>query len=259
MRWISLFFGLMTLSSINNCYFNPIVNGFLNPLEEEKNSGVFWGLLGIPSTEFNITGQLKSNAGVAVVNASIKIKGSESLTSTTNDAGRFHITGPSGSIQLEVNDNGTKFTLDLLVMPPMVSLVTIGNSSYTITNLESYPATSEIPSYFDLVASLPYEGLVIIDEDYMSIFGTGFYFKFSEDLETVADYDQWAAQNFIVSPTISFGSVANSTNAIIIGVAMNTFTIQTDYTLTLMPGIRSVSGKSIKSNTIRFRIESLPL
>ncbi|TGK51704.1 carboxypeptidase regulatory-like domain-containing protein [Leptospira kanakyensis] len=252
-----IYFLIIFLPFFSDCYFNPVVNGILNPLEEEKNSGAFLGLLGFAPTTFGITGQLKTNDGIAVVGATIQIAGSDSNKTVTNEAGRFHLTGPAGSLQLQVNHNGTEFKLEILVMPPIAHLVSIENSGYTVSNLETYPTTSEIPSYFDLVSSRPYDGLIITSSNYTSILGFGFYFKFSENLEEVGDYNLWRDQNFIVSPTIGLGILGISPDSITIVIPPENYGIQTDYVLTLMPGIRSATGKALKQPAIRFRIESV--
>ncbi len=256
---IPILIGFVFLFSSTNCYLNPVVNGILNPVEDENGAGTFLGLLGFAPSSFRITGQLKTNSGVAVVGATIQIAGSDSNKTVTNEAGRFQLIGTAGSLQLQVIDNGTEFKLEILVMPPIANIVSIENSGYTVSNLEIYPTTSEIPSYVDLVISRPYEGLVITDSNYSSVLGGGFYFKFSEDLETVGDYNLWRDQNFILSPTIGLSTVGVLANEIIILVPMNNYNIQTDYVLTLMSGIRSVTGKVLKQSPIRFRIESVPL
>lgn len=250
---------LLSISFFQNCYLNPVVNGILSPAKEEENNS-FLGLLGITPSSFGITGQLKSN-GVAVSGAVVKVINptSDSATSNTDVGGRFYVIGKPGTLELQVDHSGNIFTIEILVMPPNANLVAIGNASYTVSNLETYFSTSDIPVYFDLVSSRPYDGLIITDSNYSPILGAGFYFQFSEDLETVGDYDLWRDQNFILSPTIVLGSVGVSPNALYIMVPMNYYNTETDYVLTLMPGIRSVSGKVLKQTPIRFRIESLPL
>lgn len=250
---------LFPIMMFQNCYLNPFVYDLLNPIEKEDQTAAL-SLLGLVPSSFGITGQLMSN-GVAVSGASIRISGSTetSASSTTDSSGRFRLIGPTGTISLVVDHMGTIFKIELSVTPPNVTVLSIENSGYSLLNLEVYPSSSESPTYLDLTLSIPYEGLIIDNSNYVATVSPGFTFYFSEEIELPSDYDLWRDQNFLISPSLGFNSVSIGSNQVIIQVNSGTYISQTDYYLTLLPGIRATSGKSLKTTLIRFRIGALAL
>lgn len=248
---------LLSFSLFQNCFFNPVVNGLLSPLEEENNSA-YLSILGLAPSSFGITGQLKSN-GMAVEGAVVSIVNSTSeSTSTTDTGGRFHVIGKPGPIELQVNHSGTIFKIEILVMPPTATLVTIGNSTYKVSNLETYSSASDIPVYLDLVSSLPYDGMFIDDGNYSSI-SSQFMFSFTETLEMPADQFTWVSENFLINPSITLNSPAITGSVVTIMVDSGTIGENATYNLLLNTGIKSVTGKSIKPTIIQFRIGELGL
>ncbi|MBM9592418.1 hypothetical protein JWG41_20105 [Leptospira sp. 201903075] len=244
---------LLSFSLFQNCYFNPVVNGFLNPLAEEDNNAAYLGILGLAPSSYGITGQLKSN-GSAVVGAVVSVVSPQSeLTSTTDSGGRFHVIGKPGPIELQVNHSGTIFKIEILIMPPTVSLVSIGNSSYTVSNLEAYTSTTNAPVYLDIANSIPYDGMYIDFTNIQAISG-GFMFSFTEELEEPSDQFLWVAENFVVNPSITLNSPGLMGSAVSIMIDSGTITANTIYNLTLNSGIKSVSGKSLKPTNIQFRV-----
>ncbi|MCW7479641.1 hypothetical protein [Leptospira kanakyensis] len=253
-----IFFLIFFLPFFSNCYLNPVVNGILNPAEEE-NSNSTLGLLGLGSSAIIVTGQLMS-IGAGVSGATVRIAGSTDVTnqSITDIAGRFKLIGTTGSMTLEVNHISTTFTIEILVTPPIVTLVSISNSSYTVMKLEAYSSSIGNPTFFDLTSSMPFEGLNVNDNTtYTGTIGSGFIFNFSENLALPSNSNAWGNENFAISPSLTFMSTSVVNKNVTISVDSGTYAMQT-YTLTLLPGIISESGKSIKPTVIRFQVSYLP-
>lgn len=248
-----LFFPLVLLQ---NCYYNPVVYDLLNPIQEEDQSGLL-GILGLVPSSLGITGQLMLN-GAAVSGASVRIVNS-SEESITDSAGRFNLIGSSGTNNIEVNHNGTIFTIEISVLPPIITIISISNSSYSVFNLEPYDSSVGIPSYLELTSSIPYDGLFVDDGNFFPLLSSGFSFNFSEELEIPSDFDAWRMENFLVSENLGYGSTNITNSSVTIQINNGTYSADTDYTLILMPGIRSVSGKTVKPTYIRFRIGALAL
>ncbi|TGL17660.1 hypothetical protein EHQ42_09115 [Leptospira levettii] len=242
-----------------NCYLNPFVYDLLNPVEKEENPAAL-SLLGLGPTTFYVTGQLMV-AGTGVSGATVRISGSTDPTnvSTTDSAGRFKLIGSIGTMTLEVDVSGTKFTIELSVTPLAVTLISISNSSFTVFNLGASPSSASDVTYLDITSSMPYEGLIVSNGNYMATVSSGFSFNFSETLESPSNPDTWRDENFIIFPSLTFLSTSVGGNNVIFQVNSGTYLPETDYYLTLQPGIKSVSGKSIKLTIIRFRIGALYL
>ncbi|WP_108960746.1 hypothetical protein [Leptospira ellinghausenii] len=244
---------------IQNCYFNPFVYDLLNPVEKEENPAVL-SLLGLGPSTFYVTGQLMF-AGTGVSGATVRISGTSDLTnvSTTDSAGRFKLISSEGKMTLEVDVSGTKFTIELSVTPPLVTLVSISNTSFTVFNLGASPSSLGDVTYLDITSSMPYEGLIVANANYGMTISSGFSFNFSETLESPSDADTWRNENFLISPPLSFLSTSVGGNNVIFQVNSGSYLPETDYYLTLLPGIKSASGKSMKPTIIRFRIGALYL
>ncbi|MCW7479642.1 carboxypeptidase-like regulatory domain-containing protein [Leptospira kanakyensis] len=257
LRSVSVILSLWML--LGNCYFNPFVNGILNPTEEENNNSTL-GLLGLGPSSIIVTGQLIS-LGAGVSGATVKIADSTDTTnqSVTNSAGRFKLVGSAGTMTLEVDHLGTVFRIELSVTPPIVTLNSISNSTYTVYNLEAYSSSLGDISFLDLTSSMPYNGLVVANANYAITVGSGFSFFFTENLELPSDNNSWRNENFLISPALSLYSASVASNNVNFAIDSLSYLPQNDYTLTLMPGIKSTTGKSMKPTTIRFRIGALAL
>ncbi|MBL0955980.1 MAG: hypothetical protein IBJ01_14545 [Leptospira sp.] len=242
-----------------NCYLNPFVYDLLNPVEKEENPAAL-SLLGLGPSTFYVTGQLMV-AGTGVSGATVRISGSSDPTnvSTTDSAGRFKLIGSIGTMTLDVDVSGTKFTIELSVTPLLVTLVSISNSSFTVFNLGASPSSASDVTYLDITSSMPYEGLVVTNGNYMATVSSGFSFNFSETLESPSNPDTWRDENFLISPSLSFLSTSVGGNNVIFQVNNGTYLSDTDYYLTLLSGIKSITGKSMKPTVIRFRIGALAL
>lgn len=106
---------------LGNCYFNPVVNGLLNPVEEESNNS-FLSLLGFAGeTPALITGQIRDPNGVALSNLVLQTgltysqEKNTTPTFTTDTSGRFYIPYQTGSISFTVKMEGVYF-LNLLYL-----------------------------------------------------------------------------------------------------------------------------------------------
>ncbi|XDD46012.1 carboxypeptidase-like regulatory domain-containing protein [Leptospira sp. WS39.C2] len=243
---------------LQNCYLNPFVYDLLNPVEKEEDSA-FLSLLGLGPSSFIVTGQLIS-LGSVVSGATVKIADSTDITnqSITDSAGRFKLIGSAGNMTLEVDHLGTVFRIGLSVTPPIVTLNSISNSSYSVISLEAYSSILGDISFLDLTSSNPYNGLNVTDNTiYSATIGNDFLFVFSDNLEIPSDADAWRATNFIFTPSINFYSTAVSGNQAQIQVDTGSYMFGT-YTLTLMPGIKSTSGNSLRATVIQFQINHLP-
>ncbi|TGL25909.1 hypothetical protein EHQ46_00045 [Leptospira yanagawae] len=256
-RGICIFFLPFLLAQ--NCYYNPVVYDLLNPIKSEDQAA-FLSLLGLVPRSFRITGQLMSN-GSAVSEATVRVSGSNdsSASSTTDTSGRFQLNAPTGTVTLEVDHMGTVFKIELSITPPIAAIVSIENSTYSVINLEVYPSNAESPTYLELTFSMPYDGLQIDEFNFFGTVSSGFEFQFSEAIELPSDNDIWRAQNFIITPSLSFNSTAISGSTVDIMVDNGSYIPETDYYLTIMPGIKSTSGKSVKMTVIHFYVGALAL
>ncbi|MCW7460598.1 carboxypeptidase-like regulatory domain-containing protein [Leptospira limi] len=241
-----------------NCYLNPVVYDLLNPAEKEENPAAL-SLLGLGPSAMIVTGQIFSGPS-GVSGATVRIFGSTDPTnvSTTDSAGRFKLIGSEGTMNLQVEFSGTTFTIELFVTPIAVSLISISNSSFTVLNLGMYSSSLGNVSFFDLTSSNPYNGLIVSNNPiYTATIGNDFNFSFSENLEVPSDANQWRIDNILISPTLSYFSTSVSGNQVDIQVNPGSYSFQT-YTITLLPGIKSLSGKSLKQTMMQFQISFLP-
>ncbi|WP_246835848.1 hypothetical protein [Leptospira meyeri] len=263
---ISIRLLLLMFSFFQNCYFNPVVNGILNPVEKKEDSSLAaLGLVGPDgqSITVSITGQIKK-LGIAFANTEIKVIGSTFSTkdlvnsSTTNTAGRFYLNVPTGLVALQFSDSGTIVNIRMNITPFSATITSIDNLNYSIQNLDVYVPGAEPPVYLELVSSSPYDGLLIDDSNYSLITSSGFKFTFSEDVEYPSNLPQWLAENFITNPSIGFETAIISKNDVTL-ILSSSLTQFTPYTMTLNPGIKTVAGKTIKQTTILFLVGPLSL
>ncbi|TGL35708.1 carboxypeptidase-like regulatory domain-containing protein [Leptospira perdikensis] len=257
---------LLSFSLFQNCYFNPIVNGILNPKVEEADTSALLGLaggFGSQAVTVSITGQIKklgtafANTEVSLINPSFTSKNNAN-SSTTDSAGRFSLNVPTGSATLQFSDAGTPVNIQIEVSQTAAKILFIDNTNFTIQNLDVYVLGVEPPVYLELISSIPYDGLLIDDSNYSTITMGGFKFKFSEDLEYPSNQSVWLAENFITNPTIGFEfpSISKSDVTIVLSSSLSPLT---PYTITLNSGIKTVAGKSIKQTTIQFLVGPLGL
>lgn len=260
--------GLLFLlfSFFQNCYFNPVVNGILNPVEKEADSSLAaLGLVGFDSQSItvSISGQIK-RLGIAFAGTEVKVIGPSfsskdvANSSTTNEAGRFYLNVSTGLVTLQFSDSGTIVNIQISITPFSASVISIDNINYSIQNLDVYFPGEETPVYLELISSTPYDGLLIDDSNYSTITSTGFKFKFSEDVEYPSNLPLWQAENFITNPSITFETAIISKTDVTLPLP-NSLSQFTPYTITLNPGIKTVAGKRIKQTTILFLVGPLSL
>lgn len=262
----SILITFVFLFSTTNCYFNPLVNGLLNPKLEESDLSALLGLAGGSGNlgvTVNITGQIK-RLGVALEGVEIKLANSSFSTknqtnsSITNAAGRFYLSIPTGSPTLQFSDAGTIVNVQLGITPFSATVISSDNLGYQIQSLDVFFIGVEPPVYLELVSSVPYEGLLIDDGNYSSLIAGSFKFKFSEDLEYPSNPPLWLAENFITYPPMTFESPSISKNdvTIMLSSSLSPFT---PYIITLNSGIKTATGKSVRPTTIQFVVGALGL
>lgn len=250
---------------LGNCYFNPLVNGLLDPKVEETDSSALLGLAGGgQAVTVSITGQIKRlgtplvSTDVSILNPSFSPKDT-TTSSTTNSAGRFYLNIQTGLATLQFKDVSTTVTILLEVSPTSATVRSIDNPNYELQNLETYMFGGDPPVYLELITSTPYDGYIANNNaDPPTYIPSTFSFAFSENIDIPSDLTAWRNQNFEITGGITFKGLPNPIlpNLIQIDMDVATYSNQTNYVLTLKPGIRSISGKSIKTTTINFRIES---
>lgn len=253
-----ILFSFVFLFSTTNCYFNPLVNGVLNPKVEEADSSALLGLAGGQVVTVSITGQIR-RSGVALANTEISLgkpsfSAKKSATSTTtNTAGWFNLDIPAGPATLQFSDAGTPVTITLMVSPITATVISVNNSTYQIQNLEVYVSGEEPPVYLELISSMPYDGFLIDGSNYGILIGGSFKFKFSEVVAQPSEPSTWLAENFIMNPPLTFESPMISKEDVTIMLS-GSLLEYTPYTITLKSGIKSTTGKTIRPTTIQFRV-----
>lgn len=258
---ISMILGLWMV--LGNCYFNPAVNGILNPLEEENNNS-FLGLLGFAGeTPTLITGQIRDPNGVALSNLVLETgltfaqEKNTTPTFTTDTSGRFYIPYQTGSISFTVKMEGAyffEFTL-LVSNPNSIAYTTYGAPpGLEITGLGTLNA-NESPNFFELIDSTPRHNTTV------NFYLTQMIFTFSEPpiptIESGPMVTDWISQNIEISPSASFDNFMNvADNTLTINfISLPTYTI---YDLTLKPGVFSATGKPLTQRTIHFSYQHNP-
>ncbi|MCT8334650.1 carboxypeptidase-like regulatory domain-containing protein [Leptospira sp. 85282-16] len=251
------------LVSLTNCYFNPFVFDLLNPEKTKDNSSVLGMIAGLTNQTgtVQISGQLKkggaalSNVQITLQNVSPSVK-SQTNSSTTNSSGRFFLDTPTGIVSLQFSDSGTIVNFQLEVSKTSVTLVSIDKTNYQVQSFEVYELGVEPPAYFELIASMPYDGLYIDKDNFSSTIGSGSTFLFSDNLEELVEGTElgWAADNFIVTPAVYLLYVNVSTNYVHLSLDNASIQPSTTYTVTLNPGIKSKTGKSLKQSTFQFKV-----
>ncbi|TGK81428.1 hypothetical protein EHQ24_08905 [Leptospira noumeaensis] len=246
---------LVPFLMFQNCYFNPVVNGILNPKVEESDSSALLGLaggLGGSASTVSITGQIKK-LGVSLVGVDVSLgtplfSSKNTISSTTNTAGRFYLDIPTGSATLQFSDGGTLVTIQLMVTPIGATVGFINNSSYSVQNLDVYVLGSEPPVYLELLSSMPFDGAVINSSNYYDFVPDGrFLFTFSEEV----DYEASSSASFIINPSLDELTIDFSKENVYI---LPSFSLSPNqfYTITLNSGIKSLTGKSNRPTTIQF-------
>lgn len=257
-----------------NCYFNPLVNGILNPVEE-KDDPMGMIALGIAGTfsnapsQYVVTGQILSygmpddGLTLNVISSSSEPKNLPQSTST-DLGGRFYLLTSLGVteisvVQTEGGEEVYRFRLDIGINSIALTELMTG-TSYTITDLELQIPGNTI-EYFDLVSSYPSDNMTLpfAPESMMMLFSESLTSELlGMDSQGLLS---WWNNNIIITPSIYVTSVMiNSEEGQPpkdVSGYWSTQSIQNniDYTITLLPGIRSVTGKVLKSKIIRFRVE----
>ncbi|XDD46013.1 Ig-like domain-containing protein [Leptospira sp. WS39.C2] len=264
---------LCVFGSVGNCYFNPFVNGLLNP-EEVTDQNSFLGLLGFGfgTTGLQITGQIRDANGVAIEGLGLSPNTSFSQTKsnlpyTTDTGGRFYIPFQFGRFSYQVYQNGSLyFTLILNVSSATsISAETIGAPiGLEISNLSAYNVSSP-PSFFELVRVYTIQGddpPVEVNLHNQNAFNVNYlHLVFSESPESIpvdeGAVESWVASNITVNPPINLEAINSeitSGNTRQLGYAFP-FGGDTLYTVTFGSGIKSAAGKNLTPRTIVFCME----
>ncbi|PJZ47327.1 hypothetical protein [Leptospira brenneri] len=257
-----------------NCYFNPLVNGILNPVEEKDDPmgmmalGIAGAFSNVPS-QYVVTGQILSNGmpddglTLNVISRSSEPKNLPQ-SAFTDLGGRFYLLTSLGMtdisvVQTEGGEEVYRFSLEIGIGSVHLTELTTG-TNYTVTALELQIPGNTI-EYFDLVSSYPSNNMTMpFPPESMTLI-------FSESLtsELLGMNEEgllsWWNNNIIITPsiyvtTVMINSEEGQPPKDISGY-WSTQSIQNsiDYTITLFPGIRSATGKVLKTKTIRFRVE----
>ncbi|TGL51407.1 hypothetical protein EHQ59_10935 [Leptospira kemamanensis] len=264
---------LSILFAMTNCYYNPIVNGILNPVEE-TNQNSFLGLLGLGfgSSDLLITSQIRDGNGVAMVGLGLTPNTASFLSKssspyTTDAGGRFYVPYQFGRSSYQVFQNGSLyFTLILNVSSSTsISAETSGApTGLEISNLITYSASSP-PNFFELVRVFTIQGddpPVEVNLHNQNAFNVNYlYLVFSEEPESIpveeGAVESWVASNITVTPLINLEAINSeltSGNIRQLGYAFP-FGSDTLYSVTFGSGIKSASGKNLTPRTIVFCME----
>ncbi|EMJ89218.1 hypothetical protein [Leptospira meyeri] len=257
---------LLMFSFFQNCYFNPVVNGILNPLEKKEDSS-FLSLLGIGAETSNllITGQIRDQngsglTGLVFVPSPPSFQSKAALpTYTTDSSGRFYLPFQTGSTSYEVLQNGTPFfTLILIVVSPTeIGVGTNGApSGLEISDLTSISA-SEPPNFFDLVRVFYLEGGVTEINIHNANLGktpNPLVLEFSEPPASVDPEDvSWMPNSMMIIPAPSVGYLSPSVsgNQLIFSGAEGLMP-DTEYFIAFTSNIKSATGKLLSPRFVRF-------
>ncbi|TGK81429.1 hypothetical protein EHQ24_08910 [Leptospira noumeaensis] len=267
-----IYFIIFFLPFFSNCYFNPVVNGILNPLEEENNNS-FLGLLGLAQGTSNlmITGQIRNPNGVVMLGLGLTPSATaNNIKSTspymTDAGGRFYLPYQSGRISFDVSQNGSPFfTLILNVLNPNgITAETVGApAGLEISNLRTISG-SETSTFFELVNAYILDGEsneIPLHNAEVSNWIPAFFFAFTEPtipaLTTGPLAADWISQNISISPAASFDNFMIVTGNTL-SVAPMSLPGPAVYEITLKSGILSATGKSLTPRTIRFTYNYAP-
>ncbi|MBM9592419.1 hypothetical protein JWG41_20100 [Leptospira sp. 201903075] len=261
----TILFYLILISLVPNCYFNPVVNGILNPIKEEKNNS-FLGLLGFGSagSDLLIVGQIRDQFGTALpelvlVPSPVSLLSKSISPYRTDTGGRFYIPYQSGRISFEVLQNeSTFFTLTLNVSDPtaITSETSGGPAGLEISNLGTISASAP-PSFFELVGVFAVEGqstLVNIHKTNLGKSPTKLLLIFDEAPAYVDPEDSSWIQNSVViapAPSVGYGLPEVVGNQITISGAEGISSTNVT-TIDFTSNIKSVSGKSLTPRGIKF-------
>ncbi|WP_039928054.1 carboxypeptidase-like regulatory domain-containing protein [Leptospira yanagawae] len=257
---IRIMFVLLSMWVISgNCYYNPLVNSFLNPEKlEDANptalSGIAFALLSPQVVQ--ITGQIVDANGFAASNGNLTIltrtNPIEGLSNSfnLNTAGRFFIQLSTGETRIRVEQSSVElfsFTLNING-PGNVSITNKSLAGPDILNIEFYP-TGTTPSYFDIISTDP------PNQDSFQTWPSTIQITFSEDLEIPSDLQSYLEANVFTEPSITFaGSSIVNGNILEIGNSTG-FEIGTN-TYSIGRGIRSISGIGSSPRTISYTCDS---
>ncbi|MDF3821759.1 hypothetical protein P3G55_17780 [Leptospira sp. 96542] len=268
-----LFIGFISL--FGNCYFNPFVQGIVNPVEEKDDtaSAMALGIVGAAgafssgSQVVVATGQILDYMGMPAISHTVTVTSRSfeldnlPLSTTTDTGGRFYIMTTVGSTELSVSQflggpEVLRFRLEIETNSINVADL-VSEADYTISGLEVQNPENSI-LYFDLMSSYPNHGSMV------PFVPESLNLTFSENLPAslldLPPNEQlfWASGNISISPTIIIDSVYfNSEQGAPpkdVSIYWDTESFQPDveYTITLSPGIRSETGKVLKTTTIKF-------
>lgn len=263
---IGLLFLLFLL--FQNCYFNPVVNGILNPVEKKADGSLAaLGLVGFAAdtSDLRITGQIRDQNGVAISGLVLlpslpSFQGKLGLPPyTTDSGGRFYLPFQTGSTSYQVLQNGNPFfTLILIVTSPIdIGIGTNGAPlGLEISNLSAVSG-NEPPNFFDLVRVFYLEGGVTEVNIHNANLGKSpnpLVLEFSEPPASVDSEDvSWMPNSVLIIPAPSVGYLNPSVsgNQLIFSGAEG-FTPNTQHFIAFTSNIKSATGKLLSPRVVRF-------
>ncbi|TGM31901.1 Ig-like domain-containing protein [Leptospira biflexa] len=259
---LTIFF-LFTLSTLTDCYYNPIVNSLLNPPETKENNSAL-ALLGLPGASLLITGQIRYSNGVAEVGLELQpgksfAPQSKSTTAsyTTDEGGRFYIPYQTGSIPFTVYKNGSYlFEFSLEVVSPMeISFTSYGGGpNLEINGLGTIDANAK-GNFFELVKAYFINGSEIyLHQSNFGATPTTIYLDFNEPPASIdTDITSWIQNSVIFTPPLIAGytNLSVSGNQITLTGAEQ-ITSNTQHTIDFTSNIKSASGKSLRPQRYSF-------
>ncbi|MDF3821758.1 carboxypeptidase-like regulatory domain-containing protein [Leptospira sp. 96542] len=260
MRLFTNIYLLVFFGFFQACYFNPFVQGIVNPVEEEEDSSalLLGAAVGLGSPgKVKLTGQVVDSNGTAISGGTLNIVNRTNTSTDLDDrvnldeGGRFYLILTTGETSFRVEQSGTEiFTFKLLIpIDGVVSVIEKSIPGPNLINLEFY-SSGFTPEYFDIVLTTPH------DNENLSSWPTNVTIIFSEPLETPSDLQTFLDANVITSPSITLQGSNSTLNSHILSIYnSSSFSIGTN-TYRFGSGIKSNTGKSLAPRTITYICES---
>lgn len=223
-----LAFGFLVFS-FSACYFNPIVNGILDPAEKATNSSL--GLLALggggtsqtPSpivdtvntdATMQVYGQIKDLSSVNIASPRLSIaetvttsqREAISTTYTGNASGKFVIKLRAGTFTVSVsNSSGTSLGSFRLIIATDLTVTKedISGASFIVSGLRSYGINESVPLTVDVPAPTitSFNGSGTCNAGTITIVGTNF--------------SSVPSENTLSTPGCTFGAITASTSTTI--------------------------------------------
>lgn len=241
---------------LGNCYFNPAVQLVVNPeITKDNNPAAILGIASVLSgpRTVQITGQIVDANGIAVVGGTLTVLSRtiqlDGLSNTVplNEGGRFYLVLSTGETSIRVDQSGVElFTFKFSI--PTSGIVSVIEKSLTgpnVIGLEFYQI-GLTPEYLDIVSVSPPENVPFTS------WPTIITIVFSENLEIPSDNQIFLDTNVVTNPSISYdGGNSNINNNILQIYNSSSFSIGTN-TYTFGSGIKSLTGKNLKTRMITY-------